>query len=274
MAEEKTLLPSKSSQFHEEKVETDSFFFTSLFVTEFSSSFLKMVQTILGTSSPELNCGGKLCRLFILFIYIIFSSFCIVIGLLPFGIQIICCQQIASYLEEQVEITKANATLFTLRCFLIFILDCQLFEELTCAVINSHYLFKEFKSFSFIHKTIICIPQMCQILITYTLSFYALNLILITDDSVVDIIQNFAGLYVILQFDNIVYKLLQNLKIIDFIKELKTNNSLLKLQETSLKISEILGNEDKKVNAKYAWIINCFLLLPLIGLSIIIIYND
>ena len=115
---------------------------------------------------------------------------------------------------------------------------------------------------------------MCQILITYTLSFYALNLILITDDSVVDIIQNFAGLYVILQFDNIVYKLLQNLKIIDFIKELKTNNSLLKLQETSLKISEILGNEDKKVNAKYAWIINCFLLLPLIGLSIIIIYND
>lgn len=187
---------------------------------------------------------------------------------------ILCCQQIASYLEEQVEIANANATLFTLRCFLIFILDCQLFEELTGAVINSHYLFKEFEWLSFIHKTIICIPQMSQILITYTLSFYALNLILITNDSVVDIIQNFAGLYVILQFDNIVYKLLQNLKIIDFIKELTTNNSLLKLKKTSKKISAILGNEDKKVNAKYAWMINGFLLMPLIGLSIIIIYND
>ena len=192
-----------------------------------------MIQTIFVSEEKDLPFCGKFCKVCIYWFYIIFSSVCIVIGFLPFGIQIICCQKIALYLDEGTGTSDASSALFSLRCFLIFILDCQLFEELTGAVINSHYLFEEFKWLSFIQKAIICIPQLCQIIITYTLGFYALNLILITNDSVVDIIQNFAGLYVILQFDNIVYKFLQNLKIIDLIKELTTNNKVLKLFETS-----------------------------------------
>ena len=176
--------------------------------------------------------------------------------------QILALYEIFDEVDYNNDITQMQ--FFFLRYMIVWIFNCMVSFEISQGIKVLAVLFKKISVVKFMDEECLCpiflvcfwptvVPQFIQIGVALFISFASTAIILNTI-TILDLIQNFAGLYILLELDNLV---MQFLKIINF-KNIFLYVSSFSVMESTLKkkfnrlelfsyMNQILDGEDIKV---------------------------
>ena len=186
------------------------------------------------------------------FVCFIISIFFLSPGILTQLIQIYCGYYV--YMEAlDTFSTEDKSAYVTLKMIFLLIFVLMTYEEVTQGINSFYYcLFKaQNKKEFFISGCFL--PPIAQISISFFIVFVSFLVIYSTDDPI-NIIQNFAGLYILLEVDNILMQFLRlsklNVLFIKFTDELKEMRSELEIEEVfpDLFTKKLLCEETHETN--------------------------
>lgn len=162
--------------------------------------------TILCKVKNQRNSWSRVCETFKMTILCTLGCLSTLPGILVIFLQLLCISYLEDYAME-----KSDA-LLEVKIGVLIIYLCMIFAEVSTGVDSIFYSLKialsiKSPTFGIISFIFGVFPPLVQIGISYLLFMISIELILGTSD-IVDLIQNFAGLYSILQFDDIVMNFL------------------------------------------------------------------
>ena len=219
-------------------LESDSYLFASCLFSGLDKVFLRFVfsfiSMIIALIYSPIALIRRQCDYIILSIYSFFHifgvflllSFLMLPPLLVCITQILAIYEILVEIEYKIDISQMNFVF--LKFLIIWIFNCMVSFETSQAIKVLAVLFKKISVVkcrdccNIDHECVcpiflICywptvLPQFIQIIVSLSISF-ASTAIIFDTDTILDLIQNFAGLYILLELDNLVMKFL---KIINF----------------------------------------------------------
>ena len=171
-------------------------------------------------------------------------------------VQIFAIEQILSSIDS----SEMNTELFDLKCLLIVVVFFMLIKE-ACQGLNNllywHFMVISIKSrypLFLIHSAcfLALIPAITQIALCFYLAYISI-IIVMEAGNAIDLIQNFAGLYILMELDNLVFAFLQLSKLGIFINVIYKNMpKILGLEKLQLedKLKEVFGSDDITVDFK------------------------
>ena len=226
---------------YKEELEVDSYLYLSI---AFSVTTLPMIFVYIYVilTKEKMKLWSRLKSLFA----VILSPLLLVPGLATSVIQVFCANLVyEEALSQYSQNDKSN--LQTLKILMLIIFLFMVARETTQAINNFFFCLIHSKKKSQFFIAGCFLPALIQILIAFFILDVSFLLIASTDDSI-DLIQNFAGVYILLEIDNIMMDFLRLSKLSIFI--LKCNEKLQKLR-SFMGISEVFSSElTKKILIK------------------------
>lgn len=188
--------------------------------------------------------------------------------------QTICILELNSYMESE-SLVEDSVGMSYLKGFIEIFFFFMISSEISCAINSSCFIFfNEFakednenlncfrKLLTIFHCTLQIIPQMVQIFYAFWIAYINM-LLLATVETPVDLIQNFAGLLILLEFDNYVLLFFRNLGIFHYFdrflelidsKYAEENRKRREAKEERIRKekeeNEKIKEEKKKINEK------------------------
>ena len=164
------------------------------------------VLTIICKVKNQRNSLSLVCETFKMTILCTLSCLSTLPGLLVIFLQLLCISYLEDYAMEE------SDALLEVKIGVLIIYLCMIFAEVSTGVDTIFYSLKialsiKSRAFGIISFVFGVLPPLVQIGISYLLFMISIKLILGTSD-IVDLIQNFAGLYSVLQFDDIIMNFL------------------------------------------------------------------
>jgi len=185
-----------------EKIESDSYLFLSI-VLSYNSIWLTLKYTLRILCASDISLKTKIFSLMSIF----FVPLLYVPGLATPLIQVLCFYFV--YMESAASLTTVDLNdLIYLKLFLLVTFGFMVAQEASQAINSMFFCYFEAtqKKYYFIYFCFL--PQLFQLFTTFALLYVSILLMMATDDAV-DLLQNFAALYVILELDNIMMNFLR-----------------------------------------------------------------
>lgn len=207
-----------------EEIENDSYLFLSI-VLSYNSAYLSLKYACQTLCSKNISFLAK--------VYNLAKIFLIPFLLFP-GISTPIVQISAFYFLYQETLTSLTSVdldrLLLLKLFLIIVFGFMIAKEASQAINGIFYSYFEANNKKIYFFSGCYFPQIIQLLMTISLLYISILLMMSTDDSV-DLLQNFAALYIVIDLDMIM---------MDFLRLTKFNLLLIKIDKYFREISKIL----------------------------------
>lgn len=203
----------RRSLIFKEEVESDSYLYFSV-VLSYNVFFLLLRLMFRGICDCKIPCATKLLG----FISICFAPLLYVPGVVTPIIQLSGFAAVLDTAERNFDVQK-DTSLMPIKMMVLIVFIFMVAKEASQSINALFYLYFEAR-FKWKYFTAGCfLPQLIQITMSFFLLYISVLLILSSNDAV-DLIQNFAALFILLEIDTIV---------MDFVRLTKLNTILLKI---------------------------------------------
>ena len=213
---------------YKEGVDGDSYLYLSV-VLSYNALTLMIRFLCQGLCKKEVSWKTKIWGFF----SILLAPLLLVPGLLTPIIQILSFLFVLEAAEEDFTLSDKN-NLMLIKLLILFVFVLMVTKEASQAINGMFYCYFEASVKSTFFLSGCFLPQIIQIIMTFFLLYVSILLIFSSDDSV-DLIQNFAALYILLEIDNIV---------MEFVRLTKLNSILLKIDYGLHGVREALKSQE------------------------------
>ena len=281
----------KAYNAYEEKLEHDTYLYSTLVLAFFSPWLLSPLFFPVYAYFGDRNMTLKHLFLSGIAALIIFPIFVIVMiplmlpGFFTPLVQIFAINQILSSIDS----SDMNTELFDLKCLLIVVVFFMLVKEacqglytllywliMPLSILKTRYPLSLIYSFC----SLAVIPGLIQITLCFYLAYLSI-IIVMEAETAIELIQNFAGLYILMELDNIVFTFLQLSKLgvfVNLIYEQMTRMFSFGYEEyldLEKKLKEVLGPEDIEVDfTKYKALFIIMKIVVVVGLFGFFVYES
>ena len=192
-------------------------------------------------------------------------------GLLMVPPCLVVCTQIICILQMSTEnetINEENETMAILKLLAIIFFIFLSFKEVLSSLDTMGYFYKMRKSGEWLSFLLRILPQCCQITVCFFILYFTILIVSATEDSI-SLIQNFAGLAILLEFDNFIIIFFRNIgfytlyiNILTFLDdgiENKINSKIAQKKAIELKTNEranLINTLDKLFSKKHLYLAN------------------
>lgn len=252
--------PDEENQEDKENVESDTYLsfsftmpelyiisITPCFLFQKMMSYFKDIYTtykdsqrttiiILLIFSPLIILVGLLMMLLMLVFLLILVIFLMLPGLATPAIQLVSFGYVISEIQTEFDENASYLqNVIVMKIFVLFVLLCMVTNEVTQAANSAVFTYSKAKNKHLYFGFLCFVPQIIQLLMAFILFYVSIMVIVISETSV-DCIQNFAGLYILLDLD---------LTIMQFLRTTKFTALLIYIKRLSIKTlkKELEGKE-------------------------------